>query len=1171
LELRVLLSASPAIRPDDANGNPPNVAISAANVTSTSQASEAITVTFTDSAGIDPSTINTGNITVTNVSTSAVLTVTGVTLNPSNGVAGQVTAVYTVAAPDAGGVFTTADDGNYSIVLGANQVADPFADQAAQTSGSFAVDIPPPGATVPTASVTPPGNVTAAGTSSVNVTVVYTATAGGNDAIDASTINNGNITVTGPSGALIVTGVSVSPSTGNAATLTATYSVQGPSGTFTPTSSGVYNIALNSGQPVLDTYALAAVASPASATFNVTLGGPTAAAINQPPAVTSAEPTETVTIVYSDAAGINLATIAPGNIVVTEQGVTNPTPLTVSGVTPSVTSGSPTQVTATYTIAAPAGGFSQASDGTYTVALQANQVEDINGLFAPAASSSFQVNIGAPATPPTAVIAPPDEVAGIGVSSVQVTVTYTDAVAINASTINAGNISVTGPSGAALTVTGVSVVPSSGNAASVSATYSVAAPSGVFGTGDNGTYTIALIANQVLDTNGLPATAAPATFNIDIPTPPPTVDPTFNGGSPVETPFAAEDAVSLPNGDLLVAGHQGDASNDGEQAVIERLLPDGSIDPTFGSGGKVITGSAGENDAAYSIGLNAAGQIVIAGTHAGEFAVWCFDANGKPDNSFGTGGLAATSLGSSDDIAYSFAIAPDGSIVLGGSSNGAFAFARFTANGTLDTTFGTGGRALFGVAGASDVVGAVAIEPDGNIIAAGSDGTKVDVLSLTPAGAEDQGFAGGNTLVLNELDVNTDLGTPDFTEGLAIQPNGQILVAKHTVGGHFGVVRINTDGSLDNSFGTGGLASADFGGDDDADTVQVQGTGQIFAIGTTDAGGSPQVAVAAFTTNGQLDPTFGVGGQFTAPVDVTASIVRAVPGELAPQALHIGDIFLRAFGDITATGQLVVGTTNESNPATQTPLLRLNVPGSGTVGTFGTIAGKNKNLVFLESNGTKVTLELKGGGSGTAYYNGTQIDLVLTGTGARSAVSVKAAGGNRRVALRNISSNGSLHAFSAPTGDLSGTLFIPGSIGAVTLGSITGAGTSTIAAAGSIGSIRIAGVATGATVLAGANLGSDDLVGGTGSAADTFAAGAIGKIAINGAVTNSTFGAGLDPADGVLRSVNDTVIGAAASRIGSISLKHPVDASTRFYAGAFGKIRAPKRVVPAAGTNFQVL
>ncbi len=1163
------MSAAPD-RPDDVAGNPPAVVISAPDVTSAGQATEEIAITFTDAAGIDPSSISTANITVTNVSSSATLTVTAVTLSPSNGVAGQVTATYEVAAPDVGGVFTVADDGSYNVVLGADQVSDPDGDQAPMTSKTFMIDIPPPGAAAPTAAISAPSDVTTNGVSSVNVSVVYTATAGGGDALNASTINNGNINVNGPSGALIVTGVSVSPDTGNATVLTATYTVSAPSSDFAPSDDGLYTITLNSGQPVLDTYALAAVASPTSASFSVMLGGPPTVVINQPASVGSAESSETVSIVYSDSAGINLSTINTSNIVVTEQGLTKPTPLAVSGVSLSVTSGSPTQVTATYTVAAPGGAFSTADNGTYDVALQPEEVEDIDNQFAPATTSTFSVSVPAPATPPTAVISPPDEVTDSGISSVAVTVTYTDAVAIDTSTINAGNISVTGPDGAALTVTVTSVVPTS-NVASVSATYNVAAESGVFGTGDDGTYTISLTADQVLNTSGLPASGSPATFDIDIPTPPPTLDLTFNGGSPVETTLVAEDVVSMPNGDLLVSGHQGDPATNSEQAVIERLYPDGTIDPTFGTDGKIVTGSAGENDAAYSIGLDAQGRIVIAGTHAGQFAVWRFLANGKVDSHFGTNGMASTSVGSSDDIAYSFAIGADGSIVLGGSSDGAFAFTRFTANGTLDTTFGSGGRALFGVAGGTDVVGAVALEPDGSIIAAGSDGTNVDVLSLTPAGNQDLNFADGNTLVLNQLGVRSDLGTPDFTEGLAIEPDGQVLVANRTLAGHFGVVRIDTDGSLDSGFGNAGLATADFGGDDDADTVEVQGTGQIFAIGTTDAGGSPQTAVAAFTSDGKLDPTFGVGGKFTVPADVTPAIARPAPGIETPLALHIGDIFLRAFGDIQANGQLVVGTTNESNPVTESPLLRLNVPGSGTVGTFGNVAGKNKKLVFVESNGTRVTLSLKGGGTGTAYYNGTQIDLVLTGTGARSSVSVKGTGGNHRVSLRNVSATGPLHAVSAPTGDLSGTFYVPGPLGALTLGSITGSGTSTIAAAGSIGAISIAGAVTGATVLAGANLGSDDLLGGSGPAADTFTAGAIMKISIAGNVANSTFGAGLNPVDGIFRDGNDIVAGGAASRIGAVSLKHPVDASTRFYAGAFGKIRDPKKVLPGAETNFQVL
>ena len=554
----------------------------------------------------------------------------------------------------------------------------------------------------------------------------------------------------------------------------------------------------------------------------------------------------------------------------------------------------------------------------------------------------------------------------------------------------------------------------------------------------------------------------------------------------------------------------------------------------------------------------------------GDFAVWRYTASGKPDNHFGTAGMASTDMGSASDVAYSFAVAPSGAIILGGESGGSFAFARFTANGTLDTSFGSAGRALFTGSGGSDVVAALALEGNGNIVAAGADGAQVAVLSLTPAGVADPSFDGGNILDLNVLGVNTSSGTPaDYTEGLAIQPNGQILVANRTTTGHFGVVRINGDGSLDRSFGNGGVATANFGGNDDADAVQVQGTGQIFAIGTTDAGGSAQTAVAAFTANGQLDPTFGVGGKFTISAGVTSVATPAVAGSVNPLAIHIGDIFLRAFGNVQPNGQLVVGTSNENSTSTSTstPLRRLNVPGSGTVGTFGLVGGRAKKLTFLEADGTKVTISMKGGGMGTAFYNGTAIDLVLIDTRQRSSVSIKASGGKHRVALRNVTADGPLAGFSAKTADLSGTFYVPGFLGSLTLGTVSGR----VAAIGEIGSLIVGGNVTGAVVLSGANLGSDSKLGGSGIAADSFSASSIGQIKIAGAVSNSTFGKGLNPVDNVFRNGNDTVIGGAASRIGSISVKHGVDAISRFYAGAFKKVKAPGKVVIGKDPRFEVL
>lgn len=117
LELRVML---------DANGVPPSAVISSAPpVTSSGESSEAINITLTDSAGIDPGTITPDNITVANVATGTQLTVTSASLNPSDGTGTTDVASYDVAAPDADGFFSSADNGTYSILLGLNQIYDP--------------------------------------------------------------------------------------------------------------------------------------------------------------------------------------------------------------------------------------------------------------------------------------------------------------------------------------------------------------------------------------------------------------------------------------------------------------------------------------------------------------------------------------------------------------------------------------------------------------------------------------------------------------------------------------------------------------------------------------------------------------------------------------------------------------------------------------------------------------------------------------------------------------------------------------------------------------------------------------------------------------------------------------------------------------------------------------
>jgi hypothetical protein len=108
-------------------------------------------------------------------------------------------------------------------------------------------------------------------------------------------------------------------------------------------------------------------------------------------------------------------------------------------------------------------------------------------------------------------------------------------------------------------------------------------------------------------------------------------------------------------------------------------------------------------------------------------------------------------------------------------------------------------------------------------------------------------------------------------------------------------------------------------------------------------------------------------------------------------------------------------------------------------------------------------------------------------------------------------------------------------------------------------------------VLAGANLGTDGKLGGTGTAADTFAAASIAKFSVKGQLANAAVAAGVNPTDGAYRDTNDTVVGGTASRIGSISVKKSTDQSTRFEAGAFGKAKLPQKAVPGTDPRLVVL
>jgi hypothetical protein len=177
---------------------------------------------------------------------------------------------------------------------------------------------------------------------------------------------------------------------------------------------------------------------------------------------------------------------------------------------------------------------------------------------------------------------------------------------------------------------------------------------------------------------------------------------------------------------------------------------------------------------------------------------------------------------------------------------------------------------------------------------------------------------------------------------------------------------------------------------------------------------------------------------------------------------------------------------------------------------------------------------------------------------------VKAKGGSDgRVRLRDIRTDGGLKSFVCNNADVTGTFFVNGALGKVSLGTLSGM----LAATGSIGSLASSGGLSSAMVLAGANLGTDGKLGG---GDDTFAAASIGRIAAKGAVATSIVEAGVNPTNGVFGDSDDQLTGAG-STIQSILVKSGADQQSRFIAGSIGKARLPENAVPGTDPRLQVL
>jgi uncharacterized delta-60 repeat protein len=360
---------------------------------------------------------------------------------------------------------------------------------------------------------------------------------------------------------------------------------------------------------------------------------------------------------------------------------------------------------------------------------------------------------------------------------------------------------------------------------------------------------------------------------------PPDLDQDFGDEGKVTTDLGRAEARAVAidsQGRIVVAGSTGDGSAD---FALARYMPDGSLDPAFGTGG-VVTTDFGGYDPASEVALDSSGRIVVggssltpSGTHA---ALARYRANGSLDPSFGSGGKVVTDLGADEPSVGAMIIDSEGRIVLAGQTYRYhdeynyydYLVARLTPSGKPDPSFGHGGTVGtdFGVL---ESARALALDSRNRIIAAGrwsnyGEEYAFAVARYGPNGALDPSFGSGGTVTTQFANDAYDAYS-DSADAVAIDDQDRIIAGGGggESGDDFALVRYGPGGALDPSFGDGGKVQTSFGAFESAAALAIDPRGRIVAVGSRGTRSSARFALARYRPTGSLDGSFGIGGRVT--------------------------------------------------------------------------------------------------------------------------------------------------------------------------------------------------------------------------------------------------------------------------------------------------------------------
>ena len=475
------------------------------------------------------------------------------------------------------------------------------------------------------------------------------------------------------------------------------------------------------------------------------------------------------------------------------------------------------------------------------------------------------------------------------------------------------------------------------------------------------------------------------------------IDLSFNGTGRVTRDFGFGDdtayAVAVQSdGRVLVAGTVRGA-NGTTDFGLARFNRDGTLDTSFGTNGIVFTDfglTSASTDEARAMVLDSAGRIYVAGWanrgSGNDFAVARFLADGSLDTSFATGGKSVNNFGGNEQ-AMGMALQSDGKLVVVGLLTSDFGVARYNTNGTLDTTFSGDGWTRIALVSGTDAATCVAVRADGNIVVGGYAlvGTDYDFAAAVfrPTGSLDTTFNGTGR-------VTVSTGTSDQATSLALLSDGRFVLAGKS-DGNVALLKLNTNGTRDASFGTNGVATFDLGSNSDAaNSIVASSNGTFLVAGGVGVGSARNFAILRLNSNGALDATFGTGGvvieDFASGQDEAFAATIDGDGKLVVAGRSAG-----------ANGDFAVSRVKLA--ANVAPVAVINGSTNVNEGDSTTLGGGNSS----DADGTVVLYEWD------LNYDGTTFDVDATGPTATFSAANLDGPTSRVVALRVTDDEGATH------------------------------------------------------------------------------------------------------------------------------------------------------------------